>query len=58
MILFIVVWAFAALFAWGKIVGYLDWSWWLVFLPVWLYLTLIVLSLLTLMFIAYMEKKK
>jgi hypothetical protein len=31
MKLFIVVWGLTGLFAWGKVVGYLDWSWWLVF---------------------------
>jgi hypothetical protein len=31
MKMFLVVWGLTGLFAWGKIVGYLDWSWWLVF---------------------------
>jgi hypothetical protein len=35
MKLFIVVWGLVGLFAWGKVVGHLDWSWWLVFSPVW-----------------------
>ena len=29
---FIIVWGFTGLFAWGKITGHLDWSWWLVFI--------------------------
>ena len=31
MRLFLVVWGLTGLFAWGKVVGHLDWSWWLVF---------------------------
>ena len=31
MKLFLVVWGLTGLFAWGKVVGHLDWSWWLVF---------------------------
>ena len=58
MKLFFVVWGLTGLFAWGKITGHLDWSWWLVFVPVYVSTALGLLLLWVVYLLALMEKKK
>ena len=58
MKLFIVVWGLTGLFAWGKVVGHLDWSWWLVFVAPLSVLAISFLALIGLGFIALVENKR
>ena len=58
MKLFFVVWGLTGLFAWGKVVGHLDWSWWLVFVAPLSALAISLLALIGLGVIALVENKK
>ena len=55
---FIVVWGLTGLFAWGKIVGHLDWSWWLVFILPLTFSGMAVVGGLLLALVYFLDDKK